>query len=367
MNGNIWIYIIGFAAACLLSVILTPLVKKFAIKVGAIDVPNHRSVHSRIMPRMGGLAIFLAFVGAYFIIAPATTGYNMDVALGLILGGAVIVLIGALDDKYDLSPKVKLLGQVIAAAIVISFGLQIDYIKLPFFDAMDIAPWIGIPLTVLWIVGVTNAINLIDGLDGLSAGVSAIATTSLLVLAIMMGNVTVIFLCVILLGTTIGFLFYNFHPAKIFMGDSGSLFLGFSLATLSILGYKSATIVSFLVPLAILGVPLSDTFMAIIRRKLNNKPIFTADKGHLHHCLMGLGFSMKKSVLIIYGIASFFGLCAVLLSKASQWGAILVVVLLLLFMEIGAEAIGIVSKSRKPVIRFIQNLMPASIRSRASK
>lgn len=363
---NALIFIIGFAAACVLSVILTPLVKKFAIWVGAIDIPNHRSVHSKVMPRMGGLAIFLAFVGAYFIIAPATAGYDMDVALGLILGGAVIVLVGALDDKYDLSPKVKLLGQIIAAGIVISFGLQVDYIKLPFGDAMDLNPWISIPLTLFWIVGVTNAINLIDGLDGLSAGVSAIATTSILVLAIIMGNVTVIFLCVVLLGSIIGFLFYNFHPAKIFMGDSGSLFLGFSLATLSILGYKSATIISFLVPLAILGVPLSDTFMAILRRKLQKKPIFTADKGHLHHCLMGLGFSMRKSVLIIYGISSFFGLCAVLLSKTSQWGTLIVVILLLFFMEIGAEAIGIVSKSRKPLLRFIQKLVPASIRSRVS-
>ncbi|GIP35581.1 glycosyltransferase family 4 protein [Paenibacillus sp. J2TS4] len=363
---NWMIYVIGLAASCILAVLLTPLVKKLAIRFGAIDVPNHRSVHTRVMPRMGGLAIFLAFVGTYFIIAPAISDFDMHVALGIILGGAIIVLVGALDDKYNLSPKIKLLGQLAAAGVVISFGMQVDYIKLPFGDAIDLNNWISIPITILWIVGVTNAINLIDGLDGLSAGVSAIATGAILVLAIMMGNVTVILISMVLLGSIIGFLFYNFHPAKIFMGDSGSLFLGFSLATLSILGFKSATVVSFLVPLAILGVPISDTFMAIIRRKLNNKPIFTADKGHLHHCLMGLGFSMRKSVLIIYGISLAFGLCAVLLSKASQWGTIVIIVVLLLVLEVGAEAIGIISKSRKPVLNFLQRFRPASAR-RTSK
>ncbi|MFD0870460.1 phospho-N-acetylmuramoyl-pentapeptide-transferase [Chlamydia abortus] len=360
------IYVIGLTVSCVLAVILTPLVKKFAVWFGAIDVPNHRSVHTRIMPRMGGLAIFLAFVATFFIISPALNDFDTHVVLGLILGGAIIVFVGALDDKYNLSPKIKLAGQLAAAGVVIAFGMQIDYIKLPFGDAIDLNSWISIPITIFWIVGVTNAINLIDGLDGLSAGVSAIATSAILVLAIMMGNLTVIVISLILLGSIVGFLFYNFHPAKIFMGDSGSLFLGFSLATLSILGFKSATIVSFLVPLAILGVPISDTLMAIIRRKLNKKPIFTADKGHLHHCLMGLGFSMRKTVLIIYGISLAFGLCAVLLTKASQWGAIVIVVVLLLVMEVGAEAIGIISKSRKPVLRLLRRLLPASVR-RTSK
>ncbi|GIP40969.1 putative undecaprenyl-phosphate N-acetylglucosaminyl 1-phosphate transferase [Paenibacillus sp. J31TS4] len=363
---NWWLCVIGLVAACLLAVVLTPLVKKLAFWVGAVDIPNHRSVHSKPMARLGGLAIFLAFVGAYFIIAPATQDYDMHVALGMLLGGTIIVLVGALDDRFDLSPKVKLIGQIAAAAVVVSFGLKVDYLTLPFGDSIDLNNWVSIPITILWIVGVTNAINLIDGLDGLSAGVSGIATATILVLAIMMGNVTVILLSVVLLGSIIGFLFYNFHPAKIFMGDSGSLFLGFSLATLSVLGYKSATVVTFLVPIAILGVPLGDTFIAIVRRKLHRKPIFTADKGHLHHCLMSLGFSMKKTVLIIYGIATLFGICAVLLSQTSQWGTIVVTVIILLIMEVGAEAIGIISKSRKPVLQFIQRTI-AMTRSRASK
>jgi UDP-GlcNAc:undecaprenyl-phosphate GlcNAc-1-phosphate transferase len=358
-----WVYVVGFAAACLLSVLLTPLVKKVALRAGAVSVPNHRSVHTKPMPLWGGLAIFLAFIGAYFIIAPAF-GFEdkANVALGLILGGAVIVIVGALDDRYDLSPKMKLLGQIAAAIIVVSFGLKIDVVNIPFYSQESFAipaDWISIPLTILWIVGVSNAINLIDGLDGLSAGVSGIATATLLVMAALtglMGNEIIILLCAILFGSTLGFLFFNFHPAKIFMGDAGALFLGFSLATLSIMGYKQATVVSFIVPVLILGVPLSDTFLAIVRRKLNNKPISVADKGHLHHCLMRLGFGMRKTVLIIYAISIVFGMCAVLLTKVQGWVAIVITVLVLFVLEIGVEAIGMISKKRKPVIQLIQRL-----------
>ncbi|MDB5053311.1 MAG: UDP-phosphate N-acetylglucosaminyl 1-phosphate transferase [Bacilli bacterium] len=353
---NIWLYVIGFAASCALSVILTPIVKKFAFWVGAVAVPNHRSVHSKIMPQMGGLAIFFAFIGAYFIIAPATKSYNMEVAMGLLIGGAVIVLVGALDDRFVLSPKLKLLGQLVAAGIVVYFGLEVDFVQLPFGDAIGLNQWIGIPITIIWIVGVTNAVNLIDGLDGLSAGVSGIATATIMVLSILIGNYSVALICAVLLGSIIGFLFFNFHPAKIFMGDTGALFLGFALATLSILGYKQATVVSLLVPILILGVPISDTFIAIVRRKLNNKPIFAPDKGHLHHTLMRLGFSTRKTVLIIYGVSVIFGLCAVLLSQATQWETLVIIAVMLLILEICAEAIGIISKNKKPVIKMIQRI-----------
>ncbi|MEX2459785.1 MAG: MraY family glycosyltransferase [Paenibacillaceae bacterium] len=358
---NVWLYVIGFVAACALAVILTPIVKKFAIWVGAVAVPNHRSVHTKIMPQMGGLAIFFAFIGAYFVIAPATASFNRDVPLALLIGGAIIVLVGALDDRFVLSPKVKLLGQFAAAGVVVYFGLAVDFVQLPFGGPIDLNQWVGIPITILWIVGVTNAVNLIDGLDGLSAGVSGIATATIMVLSIMMGNYSVALICAVLLGSIIGFLFFNFHPAKIFMGDTGALFLGFALATLSILGYKQATIVSLLVPILILGVPLSDTFIAILRRKLNNKPIFAPDKGHLHHCLMGLGFSTRKTVLIIYGVSTLFGLCAVLLSQATQWWTIIISAVMFLILVICAEAIGIISKNKKPVIRFLRRLFTGGI------
>lgn len=301
------------------------------------------------MPRLGGLAIYLGFVLAYFIIAPAT-----EVAMGLLLGGSVIVLVGALDDKYQLSPKIKLLGQIAAAGIVVGFGLRVEFIHLPFDNDALTFGWLSIPITIFWIVGVTNAINLIDGLDGLAAGVSGIATATILVMAIIMGNVPVALLSTILLGSIIGFLFFNFYPAKIFMGDTGALFLGFSLATLSILGFKQVTLVSFIIPLIILGVPLSDTFFAIVRRVVNKKPISVADKSHLHHCLLQLGYSHRTTVLIIYGISLFFGAAAVLLSQATLWGTLIIICGLLIILEIGAEAIGIISKTHRPVLDFLE-------------
>lgn len=362
-----WIYVAGLLTSCLLTVAFTPLVKRFAFRVGAISVPNHRSVHSKNMPLMGGLAMYIGFIGAYLSVALTLGSYDLNVLLGMLVGGTIIVVVGALDDRYNISPKLKLLGQAAAAVAVVSFGLSMDYVQLPFGDAIDLSPWLGIPITILWIVGVSNAVNLIDGLDGLSAGVSGIATATILALSFMNGNLTVALLSVVLLGSIVGFLFFNFHPAVIFMGDTGSLFLGFSLATLSILGFKSATVMSFLVPILILGVPLSDTFLAIVRRKLNNKPISVADKGHLHHCLMNLGFNMRRTVLIIYGIAAVFGLCAVLLSQTTQWGTIVIVAILLLVMEMGAEAIGIISKHKKPVLHFLQRMFMSIARSRASK
>ncbi|WP_248929401.1 glycosyltransferase family 4 protein [Paenibacillus hamazuiensis] len=364
------LYVVGFIAACLIALLLTPFVKRFAFWVGAVDAPNQRKVHTRIMPRLGGLAIFLAFVGAYFIISPAIETHKSDVAVGLLVGGAIVVLVGALDDRFDLSPKVKLLGQILAACVVVYSGVVIDLVNVPFGDMTISLTWLAVPLTILWIVGVTNAINLIDGLDGLSAGVSGIATATIMVLALMMGNVTVVLLSVILLGSIVGFLFFNFHPAKIFMGDSGALFLGFSLATLSILGFKQATVVSLLIPVMILGVPLSDTFFAIMRRWVNKMPISAADKSHLHHCLLQLGLSHRQTVLVIYGISLIFGLCSVLFAQIQDtlWAMVILIAILLSVMVVGAEAIGIISKSRKPVLQFLQKLAKmVQVSSRVSK
>lgn len=290
---------------------------------------------------------------------PLLKEYDKNAAWGILVGGSIIVLIGALDDRFELSAKIKLIGQLIAAAIVvIGFGLQVEFINLPFgnvFTMYDME-WLSIILTILWIVGVTNAVNLIDGLDGLAAGVSGIAIATTLVLAVLMGNVMVILLCAALLGSVVGFLFFNFHPAKIFMGDSGALFLGFSLASLSILGFKTATIASFIVPIMILGVPISDTLFAIIRRVIHKKPISVADKNHLHHRLQEIGLSHRNTVLVIYGIATVFGICAVVLSQSTLWMTIIVTAIVLLALEIGAEAIGLISKSKQPVLGLLRRL-----------
>jgi len=361
-------YGIGFAVALLIALFMTPWVKKFAFRIGAIDKPNARKVHTRIMPRLGGLAIYVAFVAGFLLLYPflpdgLLNAYDMNLIKGLLVGGTIIVLIGALDDRFELSAKVKLVGQIAAACVVVfGFGIKINLLNIPFGATMQpVAEWLAIPLTIFWIVGCTNAINLIDGLDGLAAGVSAIAIGTILVMASLMGSEPVILVSALLLGGVIGFLVFNFHPAKIFMGDSGSLFLGFALATLSMLGFKQVAVVSFVTPLLIIGVPLSDTFFAIVRRMVNKKPIFAPDKGHLHHCLRELGFSHRRTVLIIYGIAAFFGACAivqsvVVQSPAANWVTFIVIAVLMFVLQIGAELIGIVDKSKRPVLNFLARM-----------
>lgn len=350
------LYGIGFICALLIALVMTPMVKKFANAVGAVDKPNERKVHTKPMPRLGGIAIYLAFILGFFIVYPFVTGIDGKLVWGMILGGSIIVLVGALDDRFDLAPRWKLLGQIAAAVAVMAFGVDIEMVHLPFIETELQLGWWSYPLTLLWIVGVTNAINLIDGLDGLASGVSGIATASIMGLALLMGNVTVILVCVVLLGAIIGFMFYNFYPAKIFMGDSGALFLGFTLATLSILEFKQAALVTFLVPIFVLGVPISDTLFAILRRWLNKKPISAADKNHLHHCLLRLGFSHRTTVLIIYGIAAFFGLTAIVLSHAGIWVTIIVTLGMLLMITIGGEAIGIINRRRKPVLHALRKI-----------
>lgn len=360
------IYIIGFVVSLVLALLLTPLVKKFAVKVGAVDVPNARKVHTRIMPRLGGLGIYLAFVIALIAVLPFLPNSLMprdaNFMKAFLIGGSIIVLVGALDDRFQLSAKSKLLFQIAAACVVVfGFGITVDFVNIPFQDRYStLESWVSIPLTIFWIVGVTNAINLIDGLDGLAAGVSAIAIGTILVMSFLMGNTTVALLCLLLLGAILGFLFFNFHPAKIFMGDAGSLFLGFSLAMLSLLGFKQIAIVSFITPLIIIGVPLSDTFFAIIRRKIQKKPIFAPDKGHLHHCLRELGFTHRQTVLIIYAIAIFFGVLAVIQSSAAMyeanWVTFVVICIMMFVMQIGAEVIGLVGKTKKPLLSLIHRM-----------
>lgn len=362
------LYTLGFAIALILALLMTPLVKRLAFRIGAIDKPNARKVHTKIMPRLGGLAIYVAFVGAFLLLSPfipegLLRPRDVNLINALLSGGTIIIILGALDDRFELSAKVKLLGQIAAACVVVfGFNVHIDLVNVPFGESMQpIAEWIGIPLTIFWIVGVTNAINLIDGLDGLAAGVSGIAIATIAVMASLMGFQPVILLSTLLLGGIIGFLVFNFHPAKIFMGDSGSLFLGFSLATLSMLGFKQVTIVSFVTPLLIIGLPLSDTFFAIVRRLVNKRPIFAPDRGHLHHRLRDLGFSHRRTVLIIWGVAAVFGVlaiiqAAVVQSSAANWITFAVICLLMFFLQIGAEVTGIVDKTRRPVLNFLARI-----------
>lgn len=339
---------LSLVLAFVASILLTPVVKALAFKVGAVDRPNYRKVHARIMPRLGGLAIFGSFLVGYFVLRPEDS-----TALYIVLGAVMIIITGVLDDMFEITAKAKLLGQFIAAGIVIYGGLQIEFINLPFGGQLDFG-YFSIPLTILWIVGITNAINLIDGLDGLAAGVSTIALITLAGMAFMMGDMFVFAMAAILAASCAGFLFYNFHPAKIFMGDSGSLFLGYMIGVLALLGFKNITVISLIIPIIMLGVPISDTFFAIVRRLRLKQPLSAPDKSHLHHCLLNVGFTHRQTVLIIYALASMFGVAALIFSQATLWGAILLVAVMLVAIELFVEAVGLAGKNYKPLINFVR-------------
>jgi UDP-GlcNAc:undecaprenyl-phosphate/decaprenyl-phosphate GlcNAc-1-phosphate transferase len=344
---------VSLVVAFIAAILLTPLVKRLAFRLGAVDAPNYRKVHARIMPRLGGLAIYCAFIIGFFFLKFAT-GFKSEYAYAILIAATIIVITGIIDDMREISAKAKMLGQLIAACIVVfGGGIQMNFINLPFDGILNFG-WLGIPLTIIWIVGVTNAVNLIDGLDGLAAGVSTIALATLAVMAMIMGNGIVIAMASILAAATIGFLVFNFHPAKIFMGDTGALFLGFMISVLALLGFKNVTFISFIIPIIILGVPISDTFFAIVRRLRQKKKWSDPDKSHLHHRLLDLGFSHRQTVLLIYAIAAVFGIVAIVFSMAKVWGAILLVAVLLVAIELLVEIIGLAGQNYKPLINFFR-------------
>lgn len=349
--------VFGLLTSLIIAFIATPYVKKLAVKIGAVDAPDHRKVHTRIMPRMGGLAIYLGYLVSFFLFVP----FSKEM-LGIFIGGTIIMFVGMLDDKFQLSAKVKFIGQLVGTAVVVlPFGLKIGIVNLPYDGYLDFTDgwlaWLAIPITIFWIVGVTNSVNLIDGLDGLSAGVSAIAMATMAVMALLMGDKVVATYCFVVLGAILGFLYFNFHPARIFMGDTGSLFLGFNLAALSIMGFKEALFVSFIIPIVVLGVPLWDTFFAIVRRIVNKKPISAPDKGHLHHCLLKMGLSHRMTVITIYLISIFFGTIAIVLSKTTELYTTLIIMAVLLFViHMATEIVGLVSRRHRPLINTFRRL-----------
>lgn len=330
---------------------MTPFVIKLAIKIGATDKPNSRKVHEKVMPRLGGLAIFIGVMVGFYV-----SGLYKEQVTAISIGAIVIIAIGIMDDMMELSAKTKLLGQILAAAAVVASGLKIDFLTIPFIGMFDLGWW-TYPITILWIVGITNAINLIDGLDGLAAGTSFIVITTIAFMAGIAGKALIFGLALILLGSILGFLFYNFHPAKIFMGDTGALFLGYGIAILSLLGlFKSVTLFSFIVPIIILGVPVFDTTFAIIRRIVNKRPISSPDKSHLHHRLLALGLSHRNTVLAIYGLGVIFSVSAVVFSRTTLWGSVLIIFALLVVTEIIAEVIGLVHVKYRPFMAIYRKV-----------
>lgn len=330
-NMNIWLkLLLATAGSFAIALGMTPQVKKFAEKIGAMDVPkDERRVHNHPIPRMGGLAIFMGFLFSLLIFADMDTR-----VMGMLIGATIIVGMGAVDDIVSLNPWVKLGVQIVAALVVIRCGIVFDAITNPnvFSDTMTISiGWLSVPITVLWIVGCTNAVNLIDGLDGLAVGVSAISSVTMLVVSLFVSEPGVAVILGALTGACLGFVPYNLNPAKIFMGDVGSQFLGFVLAVMSIIGlFKLHAIITFLVPLMALAIPLADTTFAFCRRILHGQSPFKADKGHFHHRLLAMGLNQKQAVAVLYGVSAVLGLLAVLLAGTS--GVIKVLCLIIAFL-----------------------------------
>jgi UDP-GlcNAc:undecaprenyl-phosphate GlcNAc-1-phosphate transferase len=306
--------------AGLIAFTTTPMARMIAYRIGAIDVPRDgRRMHKEPVPRLGGLSIFLGFTLTTLVFCEFT-----PTLVAMWLGGAIIVVTGMLDDVFRLRSLIKLGAQIAVAAIAVSQGVTIPFINL-FGTYIQFGPF-AIPITILWIVGLTNAINLIDGLDGLSCGVSAICSASLLLVMLLNGDGTSALLTAIMVGACLGFLPFNSNPAKIFMGDTGALFLGYVMSLLSIEGlFKFHTAMSFLIPLSIFGLPLCDTAFAFIRRILHGKSPFAPDRGHIHHRLIDMGFNQKQSVYILYAICGILGVSAVMFSSERYVDAGLVI------------------------------------------
>jgi len=327
--------IAAFFVAGILSFILSPVAKKIAHQIGAIDVPkDDRRMHKEPIPRLGGLAVFFAFLVAVILLVP------IDLEMqGILLGAVVIVVLGIIDDAVSLPAMLKLIVQIIAALIVVLHGTRIDVLSNVnvFSDHayLSLGMW-SIPITVLWIVAITNAVNLIDGLDGLSVGVCTIASISLLIISVMVSEFNIVVIMAALAGACIGFLPYNMNPAKMFVGDTGATFLGFILATMSIQGmFKTYAILSFAAPFLVLGLPIFDTAFAICRRLLHGQSPMHADRGHIHHRLIDVGFNQKQTVLILYLISGVLGMSAVLLTLSGAMRALLFVVTVLIAFIIG--------------------------------
>ena len=313
---------LAFAAAALLAFALTPLVRVFAFKIGGVDVPkDDRRMHSKPIPTIGGLAVFLAFAVAVLLFAKPSA--STVAALG---GGLLLIIVGILDDIFDVRAIFKFLVQIAAAILVMSQGVRMDYIN--FFGTYIEFKIFAYPITLLWIVGLTNALNLIDGLDGLSCGIAAISCVALFLTSLGAGDPAIIMLTAILGGACIGFLPFNKFPAKIFIGDTGATFLGFMLSVISIQGlFKTHALLSFVAPFMILGVPIFDTLFAIFRRLLTGRHPFSPDRGHLHHRLIDLGFTQTQTVRILYAVSALLGIAAVILTLQMLWQALVILVL----------------------------------------
>jgi len=330
MAHNWLLYMAAFASSFAISILITPYAKKLSFKVGAIDYPKSRGLHKEPMPRMGGIAIVLGFMITILILSPFVDEFNSLQFKGFLLGGVIIVLLGMLDDIYDLTPKFKFVVQIVVALIVVSTGTKIDVIMWPGWQYIKS---FSAPITLCWIIVLINAVNLIDGVDGLAAGVTSIAALCLMILCIISGSEIAVVLTATLAGSCLGFLPRNFSPAEIYMGDTGATFLGYVLAVSSCIGvYKSYAILSIVISVLAMALPILDTLFAMIRRAVQGKPIMMADRGHLHHRLIDSGYTHKQAVVILYGLSTISAVIAVLIAIQDIRATIVVFVSFLILL-----------------------------------
>ena len=325
MEHNWLLYTAAFAVAFGITLFVTPFSKTMSAVFGAIDYPKKRGMHTVPIPRMGGIAIVVGFVVTMLVMTFFVYELRGVEFLGFILGGIIIVITGILDDIYNIKARTKLMLQIAAAAVVIASGTRIEFVFWPFVT--DVSA-VSVPLTLVWIIGVTNAVNLIDGLDGLAAGVASICALALTVLCIISGSPLAVVLSATLAGSCLGFLPRNFSPAEVFMGDTGALFLGYVLAVASIIGvFKFYAMLSVIIVFLALALPILDTLFAMTRRAISGKPIMSADRGHLHHKLIDAGFSTTKAVVILYVLSIVTGAFAIAIAIADIRALMVVVVL----------------------------------------
>lgn len=322
-NALVAYVLIALLVSMVISFLMTPVVRSFAYKVGAIDVPkDSRRMHKVPTPRLGGLAIFCGFMVSALLFVSMTPEIK-----SVLLGAVVIVVLGVIDDSMDLPAVLKFVVQICAALIPALNGVTVRVFSNPNIFSDDLYWSLGrwsVPLTVLWIVAVTNSVNLIDGLDGLANGVSTISASAMLVIALLLGETDVTLMLAALVGACIGFMPYNLNPAKMFMGDTGATFLGYILATLSIQGlFKYYAVISFVVPFLILGLPIFDTAFAFFRRLAHGQSPMQADRGHIHHRLIDMGLNQKQAVATLYVISAILGLSAVVLTTGGEQRAML--------------------------------------------
>ena len=360
----------------IVSLILTPIIKLISFKIGAVDRPGDRRINTKTMPTAGGLSIFLSF--SFALLWEFRAMIPFDYVWPMLLGAAIVVVTGLLDDIFELTPMQKTLGLTLAALeIYFVAGIKISTVSIPYLGVFDLG-WLGLPMTILWILAITNAVNLIDGLDGLASGVSIISLTTIGIISyfFLPNSVEVPMVIFTLIAAIVGFFPYNFYPATIFLGDTGALFLGFMISVLSLQGLKNATFITVVTPMLILVVPITDTVYDMIRRKFNKQKISSADKMHLHHRLLSLGFTHRGTVLTIYALAMVFSFIALLMNYASNTAIILLIISTGFGIELFIELIGLVGENRQPLMcalkflgnrRFRQKVLMARAEKRQDK